>query len=341
MAAGLASDVASAAGQRVSRKAESVSDAFHAQAAQRMLGVLGEMKGLPLKAGQMLSFIDEALPEDQRHLYREALGRLQRSAPPLPWDDIETVFREDFDGRGPDAVFARFDREPIAAASIGQVYRAALADGTEVAVKVQYPGIREAMAADVANIDVLVAAMSTVLPRLSIRSFVHDLVARIEDELDYEAEAAAQARFAAVWAEDPQVMVPAVFPELSSGRVLTSEWVEGMSWDTLLSAASAAEQSAYGLVIFRFVFGSLFRHGMFNGDPHPGNYLFLPHGRVAFIDYGCTLSYDPDRAAALRRLADTCVARDTGPAFDRAVREAFCIPDDFDPEMAAVLVDYV
>ncbi len=341
MAAGLASDAASAATRVVSTTTGAVGTAFHDRAARRLLRVLGEMKGLPLKAGQMLSYIDEAIPPEYRHHYEEVLGKLQTNTPTFDWDDICEVFHAEFDGRDPEEVFARFDREPIAAASIGQVYRGALPDGTEVVIKIQYPGVAEAMQADIDNIDVLISAFQTILPKLSFRDFVTDIIDRVMAELDYEAELDHQLTFRRCWANDPQVLVPDAYPEYCTGRVLTSEYIDGLEWKAMLASADDATKCAYGETIFRFVFGSLFVHGMFNADPHPGNYLFLPDGRVAFIDYGCVQRYDAHGVAAFRALRDRVVERDTGPAFTDALQRALGFPDNLDADLVQDLVDYM
>ena len=206
MAAGLAADAEGAAGDLVAHGNEKAQELFHRQTAERLLRVLGEMKGLPLKAGQLLSYIDEAIPPEHRKVYEEVLGRLQHSSPPVAWEEMEVVLREELGDLGKH--FADFDQTPIAAASIGQVYRAELHDGRQVVVKVQYPGIAEAFEADLANVDVLVSTFDALLPGLSFRDFVGDIIERVNEELDYIREAENQAAFAAAWAEDPSVRVP-------------------------------------------------------------------------------------------------------------------------------------
>ena len=275
MAVGVGADLARTA----------VADTFHRQAAKRLARVLGEMKGLPLKVGQLLSYIDDMIPPEQRPVYREVLGELQANTQTFPFEDMRAVIEAEL-GAPLDELFDEFEVEPIAAASIGQVY-AATFEGRPVAVKVQYPGVAEALESDLANIGSLISAMNAVLPGTDMTPFVEDVTARLAEELDYRLEAESQEAFRDWWASDPDVLVPAVVAERSADRVLTSERVDAMGWETMLRSTDRAQRCRYGLIIWRFVFGSLHHHDAFNADPHPGNYLFLPDGRVAFLDFGC------------------------------------------------------
>ena len=342
MATGVAGDVAGAAARRVTQTSQEAAARFHERAAQRLLRVFSEMKGLPLKAGQLLSYIDEFLPEEHRAVYEELLGKLQDHTPPVPWEEIEAVFQEAFDGAAPGDVFARFDPEPIAAASIGQVYAATLHGGGEdVVVKIQYPGIVEAFESDLANLDALVAVLERLVPGFDISLFVGDVMARILEECDYAHELDNQQRFHACWAGDPEIVVPAAFPALCRETVLVSERLSAWSWSEMRQQAPPALQSAYGRVIFRFVFGSLFQHHMFNGDPHPGNYLFYPDGRVGFLDYGSVQRYDADQAAAFAALRRAVLDGVTGEAFYARLQAAFGMPDDLEPTIRELTVEYM
>lgn len=295
MAVGVGADLARSA----------VQERFHRQAAERLASVLGEMKGLPLKVGQILSYIDDAIPPDQRHVYREVLGRLQAQAQAFPFEAMEEVLRQEL-GAGVDELFEDFDREPVAAASIGQVYKATF-EGRPVAVKIQYPGVAEALVSDLANVDTLVSALTAALPRTDLRPFLEDATARLSEELDYELEAGSQELFRAWWADDETVLVPAVVPERSARRVLTSDFVEAQSWDEMLASATRDEKNAHGLTIWRFVFGSLHHHGAFNADPHPGNYLFR-EGQVVFLDFGCVQRFDVETVEGMARVRNIAIA---------------------------------
>ncbi len=341
MAVGLAGDATAAATDLVAHSTDEAAERLHRHAAKRMLKVFGEMKGLPLKAGQMLSYIDEILPPEHQGVYNEMLGNLQVHTPPMEWEAVREVFEAEFDGRQPEELFATFDREPIAAASIGQVYRATLPDGALVVVKIQYPGVADAVRSDLDNAETLVSAMSAVMPKADLAHFVEDIVSRMMEECDYVAEAGHQRAFRAAWEGVDQVVIPHTIDELSTGRVLVSEYLDGQEWAPMLEYASPTRKNGYGMVIFRFVFESLFRHAMFNGDPHPGNYLFYPDGRVAFIDYGCVQRYSAEQEEEFGELRHAVLAGSRGPAFQSLLGRVLGFPDEVDPEMKQLLEDYM
>ena len=341
MAAGLATDAAGAAANLLVDTQRDAEIHFHRHAARRMMRVFGEMKGLPLKAGQMLSYIDEMLPPEHRHIYNEMLGSLQMHTPPMEWEDIQAVFHEDFDGKGPEEVFLAFDHEPLAAASIGQVYHAVMHDGSHVAVKVQYPGVAKAIESDLENAESLMSAMSHVMPKADFRHFVEDIISRIQEECDYEMECRNQQDFFQAWEDDTFVVVPQVVENFCTKRVLTSEFLHAHEWKEMLAITSDAQKVEYGKTIFRFVFQSLFCHSMFNGDPHPGNYMFYDDGRVAFIDYGCVQRYPVEQAEGFKKLRSAVLERVEGPEFQALLCEVFGVPEDLDPEMARILEDYM
>ena len=341
MAVGLAGDATAAATDLVAHSTDEAAERLHRHAAQRMLKVLGEMKGLPLKAGQMFSYIDEILPPEHKGIYNEMLGKLQVHTPPMEWEAVREVFVAEFNGKQPEQVFATFDREPIAAASIGQVYRATLEDGSPVVVKIQYPGVVDALRSDLDNAETMVTAMSAVMPKADLAHFVEDITSRIMEECDYVAEAEHQRTFRAAWQGVEQVIIPRTIDELCTGRVLVSEYLDGQEWAAMLESASPTRKNHYGMVIFRFVFESLFRHAMFNGDPHPGNYLFYPDGRVAFIDYGCVQRYSVEQEADFDELRHAVLAGSRGPAFQSLLGRVLGFPDEVDPEMKQLLEDYM
>ena len=246
---------------------------------------LGNMKGALMKLGQMASYIDDALPAP----LREALSQLQSNAPPMSAELAAQVITEDF-GIGPDQLFVTWDPQPIAAASIGQVHRAVVIDpatGAEraVAVKVQYPGVGEAVAADLRNADLLGMLLQQGFGGLNPDEMVTEVKERLSEELDYRLEARNQQLFADFYRGHPFIHVPDVLPAFSSAHVITSELVDGETWQQMLEWPQP-ERDRVGEVLFRFVFRSLYRMHAFNGDPHPGNYLFHRDGRVTFLDFG-------------------------------------------------------
>ena len=256
-------------------------------AARRTVEVLGQMKGAAMKVGQMASLIDFGrLPAGEGDLVRAKLAELQDSVPQVSFAAMEKVIEDEL-GERMSHFFAEFDTDAVAAASIGQVYRATLRDGREVAVKVQYPGIAAAVRADLQNLGLLIRVAKSFAPGLDPKSMALELRARIDEELDYETEAQAQRAFARRWRGHPFILIPQIVSELCRERVLVTEWVDGIRFDEL-SGHSQATRDRVGEIVFRFFFGSLYRFGHFSGDPHPGNFLVRRDGRVAFLDFGMT-----------------------------------------------------
>jgi predicted unusual protein kinase regulating ubiquinone biosynthesis (AarF/ABC1/UbiB family) len=214
-------------------------------------------------------------------------------------------------GADPEKLFLDWSPEPIAAASIGQVHRAVMPDGRLVAVKVQYPGVDKAIKSDLDNAELLYNLFSAVaLKNMDVKAMVDELRARMGDELDYRLEAKWQADFAARYRDHPFIYVPDVVPERSGRRVITSEWVEGDTWADFLEHASADQRERAGEILFRFAEGSIWRHGVFNGDPHPGNYRFRKDGRVGFLDFGLVKRWGPGELESLSPILDAVLAKD-------------------------------
>ena len=256
-----------------------------AQIAER----LGNMKGAMMKLGQMASYLDHGLPEP----LRLALSELQSHAPPMSSALAEQVVESEF-GKTVSELFIEWDPTPIAAASIGQVHRAIIADPATgeqraVAVKVQYPGVAEAIASDLKNADLLGALLSFGFKSFNPDELVAEIKERLTEELDYTLEAHNQVAFAEFYRDHPFIHVPEVIGHLSTTRVLTTELVSGITWAELLERPQR-DRDFVGEAIFRFVFRSLYRFLAFNGDPHPGNYIFHcdDNGvhKVSFLDYG-------------------------------------------------------
>ena len=256
---------------------------------------LGSMKGVLMKLGQMASYIYEDMPLT----FRAAMSRLQHKAPPMTPSLAASVIEQEL-GAAPGQVFAQWDPLPFAAASIGQVHRAITRDGRAVAVKVQYPGIGRSITSDLRNVGLLRRIVGAAFPGLDTRSFVDELAERLQEEVDYVREAQSQEMFATYYDGHPVIRVPHVVPELSTARILTSELVAGSSFDELLTWEQH-EKDLAAETIHRFVFRSLYRLHAFNGDPHPGNYLFHRGGRVTFLDFGLTKLF---READLAPLVD-------------------------------------
>jgi predicted unusual protein kinase regulating ubiquinone biosynthesis (AarF/ABC1/UbiB family) len=256
-------------------------------AAAQIVDVLGQMKGAAMKVGQVASFIDlSGLPPEAQDMFQAKLAELRDSAPRVSFKEMRKVVEADY-GEPLKEVFAEFEEEPLAAASIGQVYRARLHDGRQVAVKVQYPGVAQAVRADLQNLGLLLRAAKRMAPGLDAKAMAREIRERMTEELDYEHEAQAQRQFARAWRGHPFVVIPDVVTSLSRERVLVTEWVDGIGFEDVKKLGQP-ERDRFAEIVFRFFFGSLYRMGHFSGDPHPGNYLLMADGRVAFMDFGMT-----------------------------------------------------
>jgi predicted unusual protein kinase regulating ubiquinone biosynthesis (AarF/ABC1/UbiB family) len=293
---------------------------------------LGQMKGALMKLGQMASYLDEGLPEP----LRMALAQLRSSAPPMSAELADGVVEAEL-GMRPADLFVEWDPEPIAAASIGQVHRAIYADPDTgehrpVAVKVQYPGVDAAIAADLRNADMLGTILKAGFGGLEPDEMVAEIKERLTEELDYELEARNQQVFADFYRGHPYIHVPEVVPQLSTARVLTSELVNGHTWEELLTW-DQRERDLAGETIFRFVFRSLYRMRAFNGDPHPGNYLFHGDGTVTFLDFGLVKKWAPGELESLIPLIDPLLDHRPYLMAERMVEAGFLAPDHgLDPE---------
>ena len=239
-------------------------------------------------------------------------------------------------GRPVDELFIEFDDEPIAAASIGQVHRAiaVVAHPTTgepveraVAVKVQYPGVAEAISSDLRNADLLGALLKQSFGGLDPSEMVDEIKLRLSDEVDYALEAENQRKFADYYRDHPFIHVPEVLNELSTAKVLTSELVSGFRWNELLRRPQADRDRA-GEVIFRFVFRSLYRFGAFNGDPHPGNYLFHDDGTVTFLDFGLVKHFTHDELEMFASMVEAAAVKHDAAAFRRIVEDAGMLKPD-------------
>ena len=209
----------------------------------KMVGALGQMKGAAMKIGQLASFIDtEFIPEEYREIYQEQLAKLRTEAPAMPWEKVEKVLEEEYVGEPLAELFAEIEQEAFAAASIGQVHRAELHDGRRVAVKIQYPGIAEAIEADLRNAGMIMRLARAIAPGLDAKAIAEELRERMMEELDYEYEAQNQRIFARAYRGHPFIYVPEVLTRLSRRRVLVTEYVEGMGFDADQGAAAGGAQ---------------------------------------------------------------------------------------------------
>ncbi|HEY1644375.1 MAG TPA: AarF/ABC1/UbiB kinase family protein [Streptosporangiaceae bacterium] len=304
------------------------------QTAQDVTATLGAMRGVLVKLGQMASYVDDGLAPP----VRRTLGRLQDSIPPMTAELAAGVIAEEL-GQPPEQVFAEWDPEPIAAASIGQVHRAITRDGRAVAVKVQYPGIAETMAADLDNVALLRRMLKVTVPRQDVEGLIDELRERIGEELDYCREAASQQMLADYYDGHPTIHIPAIVSELSTRRVVTSELSDGARFAELVTW-SQHERDLAGETIYRFVFRSLYEVRAFNGDPHPGNYLFHGEGRVTFLDFGLVKHFTAADLQPLMTMVRTLCVDNRPEEFRASLEEAgFIVPGA--PLSTEAIVDHL
>jgi len=295
------------------------------ETAKQIVATLGTMKGAAMKLGQVMSFLDVGLVEEKhREEFQRELAKLRDAAPTVSFKQMRRVVEDDLE-EPIDELFSSFDEEPIAAASIGQVYRATLTDGREVAVKVQYPGVAAAVRADLQNLHMLMRLLKRMTPGMDVKAIAEEIKDRIVEELDYELEAQNQRSLARIFAGHPFIVVPDVVAGMSRERVLVSEFVRGVGFEEL-KGRPQAERDRVGEIVFRFFLGCLYRHRQFSGDPHPGNFLLQDDGRMAFLDFGLFKRLDPG-PVELELAAQRAVAEGDAQALHELLARSGFLPE--------------
>lgn len=296
-----------------------ISEKAAIQAAEQLVTVLGSMKGAAMKLGQMLSVIDlEVVPESHRESFQRKLAVLRDRAPAVSFDVMRRQIEADL-GAPIDRLFADFDDSAIAAASIGQVYRARLHDGRDVAVKVQYPGIDVAIRADMKNLAMFLKFWRSTIPTISTPELAEEVKRNIEGELDYVREAQTQHDLATLFADHPFITIPDSVAERSGARVIVTELFDGRPFD-VIRTLTEAERDRVGEIVYRFYIGSMFRFNEFCGDPHPGNILLGADGRIGFIDFGLYNRMDPEHVEFEKECLRAATELRTQDLFDMMVR---------------------
>lgn len=310
-------------------------DERQVQAAEKLVRELDGLKGLMMKFGQMASYLDSSLPPRAQ----QVLAKLQSQSQPMTPEVASAVIESEL-GDVPEKVFDSFEATPFAAASIGQVHRA-IYRGQSVAVKVQYPGITEALESDLKMVGRF-ARLGLLLTTLDGKALADELRDRVIEECNYKQEAANQMLFHHKFACDPHRGVPKVIADRSTSRVLTSEFQEGRRFQEFASEASQSDRSRAGETIFETCFSSIFRDCVFNADPHPGNYLFGVGGEVSFLDFGCIKWFDSELIDQWKAVARSLLADDKA-AFARAFTETGMVakPKGFDWDYQWQAMDFL
>jgi len=287
-------------------------------AAEDLGKTMGNMKGLAMKFGQILSFTMDSLPEPAQ----QALQALQRDAPSMPSDIVRDIIEQELNITI-ESAFAHYEDAPFAAASIGQVHRATLKDGRDVVLKVQYPGVDKAIESDLKLGAVLQRVMKPLFPNADHKAIFTELKSRVLEELDYLHELKNQQFFAEVWHGHPYISVPEPIAEYSSKRVLCQSFVSALGFYDFIKQSTPHSRSVATAAIHDFTLDSIHLHSVFNGDPHPGNYLFRPDGGVCFLDFGCVKYFDPDLLAKVRQMHMSIIGGDKESFFDHIVSLGF------------------
>lgn len=311
---------------------------FHVRNAQRYAELMGRSRGVLLKAAQIMSVVlpDEAVGDDVRGIYGAAFARLLDEVPPMPIDTVTHVLEAEL-GQDLSEIFAEFHPVPVGSASIGQVHEATLRDGRRVAVKVQYPGVEQAIRSDLHNTELVATFLRLVLSMVpgtaawDTRGIAREITERISEEIDYRIEAANQREFAAAYRDHPFVRIPELVPEVCTERVLTMEFVEGLRYSAATRVDDSVLRDRWGEAVFRFTFNGLWRLGIVNADVNPGNFVFHRDGTVTFLDFGCVSRFTQDRIRVMFGFIKPAADGDETALYRWAHRGGYVEPDRLPP----------
>lgn len=329
---GVAGRTAIGLGKRVGGKpAEAVAAEIQARTAEQLFTVLGELKGGAMKVGQALSVMEAAMPEEWAGPYRATLTRLQEAAPPLPPEAVHEVLARELGPRWRTAKFRDFDDVPAAAASIGQVHKAVARDGRTVAVKIQYPGAREALLSDLRQLSRVARVSAGWVPGLDIKPIMAELTSRMSEELDYRLEAEHQRVFARVFRGDPDYAIPAVV--YASSEVIVSEWLPGVPLSRIIAEGDEDTRNVAAQLYLEFLLAGPQRAGQLHADPHPGNFRITPDGRLGVLDFGAVNRLPGGLPPVMGRLVTHALAGDAEDLVGGLRAEGFIKPTiEVDPE---------
>jgi predicted unusual protein kinase regulating ubiquinone biosynthesis (AarF/ABC1/UbiB family) len=285
----------------------------HRKNARRVLAAIEDLQGLFIKVGQLISVMANLLPD----AFRKELETLQDSVPPRPFAEVEVRLREELGGRSPQEVFAEFDPQPVASASIGQVHVARLRTGEKVAVKIQYPGIEAIVATDLRALRRIMSVVSWLLPDWGWKAIHAEIQKMVLAELDYRQEAEAMTEIGRNFAGRTDVLVPRVLTDYSTGRVLTTQWIDGIKvGDIAAIEAAGIDRMQAGRLCVEAYCKQIFIDGVYHADPHPGNLLLVPHPgaspTLVFLDFGATARISPGMRKGIVAFLQGAVTRDVG-----------------------------
>jgi predicted unusual protein kinase regulating ubiquinone biosynthesis (AarF/ABC1/UbiB family) len=304
--------------------------------AEQIFKVLGELKGGAMKFGQALSVFEAALPEEIAKPYRETLVKLQEAAPPLPVRVVHKVLAKELGEHWRDN-FAEFDDTPAASASIGQVHKGIWKDGRAVAVKIQYPGAKEALISDLNQIQRFAKIFQLLLPGVEMKPLLEELKARIIEEVDYRYEASAQSACFEAYKDDSDIAIPGVI--MATDRVLVSQWLEGTPLSKVIADGTQQERNNAGIRLARFHFTAPMRAGLLHADPHPGNFRVLKDGRLGVLDFGACNRLPNGFPEPFKRLLRNALEGDAIALYNGFKEDGFILSDvEVSPEL---VLDYL
>jgi len=324
-------------GQRlVGRDRDEVAGELQRRTAEQLFDVLGTLKGGAMKFGQALSIYEAAIPDEYAAPYREALTKLQNSAPAMPPDTVHKIMAQQF-GTGWRSRFADFDDDAAAAASIGQVHRGIWHDGRPVAVKLQYPGADAALRTDLDQLVRIAPLLGLVIPGTQMRPLVAELRDRVLEELDYAREADNQRMFAAGYAGDENFLVPRVVA--SAPKAIIAEWVDGTPVNRIIASGTSAQRDRAGSLLTELHFAAPGRVGLLHADPHPGNYLLTDDGRLGVIDFGSVARLPGGAPPIIGRVTRLALSGHADRVLAALQAEGF-VPVGYNPD-PELLMDYL
>ena len=324
-------------GQRlVGRDRDEVAGELQRRTAEQLFDVLGTLKGGAMKFGQALSIYEAAIPDEYAAPYREALTKLQNSAPAMPADTVHKIMAQQF-GTGWRSRFDEFDDDAAAAASIGQVHRGIWHDGRPVAVKLQYPGADAALRTDLDQLVRIAPLLGLVIPGTQMRPLVAELRERVLEELDYAREADNQRMFAAGYAGDENFLVPRVVA--SAPKAIIAEWVDGTPVNRIIASGTSAQRDRAGSLLTELHFAAPGRVGLLHADPHPGNYLLTDDGRLGVIDFGSVARLPGGAPPIIGRVTRLALSGHADRVLAALQAEGF-VPVGYNPD-PELLMDYL